>query len=659
MRNHRLYLGARMAHRHGLLAAVSQSDKPRVRPSWTGIQRGAHGMALAIACASSLQLCGCLGNAGRDLTADLDKDAGRASLSVERELARRKEERAKALSADLTAQVKQADADDRDLAETSVEPAGWFSFRESPLRKMLQRRPETKPEAGDPFLNAPAPEAAQQVARIQTEAPAGQPAAKVVPAAKEATVAKGVVERQPSRTESAPDWDKLLKDALDSADRTGQQSLSRRTDAGASDEDHWSNAFSNGNRGDTTETEPIAQSDKSGGTDDVERRKQKMRVQALMSEARTHALRGELHAAYRSALLANQIVEQHGLEVDPAKNPRELAQQFADRIWQVSDEMPEPEKAGSDHSVQSEVAHSTHDKTPETDPIKHDAIFSESTTFTRWQPLPTVAKDLPADGSPEPESGNQLAQSSLPEIPTVRPARLMPELPSPDAIQPAPARQKNRASRRLPSDTVEQSKLSNSHPAQRPFPADAEGVTFAIAQNVEELDKDAAAPPNAPEFPDVAGPLSAPEPPLESEGPLLSAHAGSQAGKGEEGKRERGEGKLNARHSSLNGREMAAWGEGLASPLVSHESEETVAVPANGMSPRTGDDRGATAGSAAAAPRSLRWGVFAFIAAVLATIIGLRLFRLRRDDEADPAEQPATDATEPETMQRLRIKRAA
>lgn len=666
MRNHRLYLGARMAHRRGLLAAVSQSDKPCVRRIWTARKRlarqrplvqttisGPGGtkrlrvpcqlrsrslpkIALALACTASLQFSGCLGNAGRDLTPGLDKSAGRSALSIEQELARRKTERAQALSTGIDSTVKQADADDRDLAETSIEQAGWFNFRESPLRKLLQRNQESKPVAGDPFLNAPSPESPQQAGRAVLESNVREP---------EAT---SLASRQPSRPEASPDWDTLLKNAMNSVEKTDHRPVAREPATGAPDEDQWNNAFAKGPPEAADATAKPAPSDQSAGQDGLERRKQTLRVQALISEARTNARRGQLHSAYRSALLANQLVEQHGLEMDAAEHPRELAQQLSDRIWQAADSRPESDDAQANDPGHLRTAQSVNENR-DGNPIEHDAVFSDSTDFSRWQPLPTITAATPAEGQREPGSDHPRSQSVSPEWPTVRPARLMPELPHAISAQPAPRKQGDSDSSRSsfsgptvtagPAQPRTRERQQVTPTQQRPFPSDAEGVTFAIAQSVEETDQVAAVAAKAPEFPGRATPppLSAPELPPRNEGPLLNTQQSSPVGTDE----------------------MFAWDDRSLSPSPGASPPELGIVPLGGEWPVTETGHGSTGGAAEASPRSLQWGIATFITAVLATVIGLRLYRLRRNDEPEQVVELPAEEDRPEQTQRLRIKRAA
>lgn len=72
-------------------------------------------------------------------------------------------------------------------------------------------------------------------------------------------------------------------------------------------------------------------------TDDVSQRQQRLRVRALMSQAHSSEIRGELHSAYRSALLAEKIATEHQLKFSAdEENPAEFARTISARIFKNS-----------------------------------------------------------------------------------------------------------------------------------------------------------------------------------------------------------------------------------------------------------------------------------------------------------------------------------
>lgn len=74
--------------------------------------------------------------------------------------------------------------------------------------------------------------------------------------------------------------------------------------------------------------------DASGLAESATQRQQRLRVTALMSDAHSCMIRGELHAAYRSALLAERIASEHQLSFTADEdNPSQFSRQIASRIW--------------------------------------------------------------------------------------------------------------------------------------------------------------------------------------------------------------------------------------------------------------------------------------------------------------------------------------
>ncbi|HWL08067.1 MAG TPA: hypothetical protein VNQ76_06680, partial [Planctomicrobium sp.] len=78
----------------------------------------------------------------------------------------------------------------------------------------------------------------------------------------------------------------------------------------------------------------VAQRPTSGLSESTAQRQQRLRVNALMSDAHSCLNRGELHSAYRSALLAEKIAKDHQLRFNGQdEHPSLFVQQVATRIW--------------------------------------------------------------------------------------------------------------------------------------------------------------------------------------------------------------------------------------------------------------------------------------------------------------------------------------
>ena len=103
----------------------------------------------------------------------------------------------------------------------------------------------------------------------------------------------------------------------------------------------------------------------------IERRQSQLRVRALVSEAQTQRIRGELHAAYRSALLAANIADDAKLTFgDEAEHPRQLAKAVADQIYRQSGvQAPQNPRAIAQTPTQSRP---------------HDELFPSEGAFATW-----------------------------------------------------------------------------------------------------------------------------------------------------------------------------------------------------------------------------------------------------------------------------------
>jgi len=269
-------------------------------------------LALIATCASGIFVSGCVKNSSHSLT----EDAGKAALDAEKELAAQREREA------LIAQEEQKKSEEARVVLSSAEKTV-----DSPLAEML-KEDQPSGDAEKPF----------QV--------------------RESAVAK----------DSSSAWDKLIAEHL--AEQSITQEKSSPSPEAASPADVTANPPSTG----TSRPFPgeLAQSKQPQSTvatndslmawakDQVDTTPQmtaqpkaeainphKLRVQALLSEAHSQEIRGELKAAYRSALLAQTIADQNGVEFAAGdEQPQQFVSAISKRLWgdqSVAESKPTPE----------------------------------------------------------------------------------------------------------------------------------------------------------------------------------------------------------------------------------------------------------------------------------------------------------------------------
>lgn len=378
-------------------------------PSRSRVRHRALKVAFAVSWASSVQLAGCLNNPTR---ADLADSASKAALQAEHEIEQLKRDAAIAASLETPTEapgkVELAGGDVPD-EPTSLQlaggedPSGPSSF----FRNLLKKRPakpsdevDTAKEAKETDSSpAPAKKGGPQVrpgtAEKKSEAVPAQAASKTSAAqssdlsadnwfkqefsgekspsdtaAKDlATAAKsrpfpanqGVVSSKPVE---APQPANLSHQAPESsADATPARREQPADPAWAVKPQIPGQPATN-----ATAAPAIA-------APALTERPIRLRIKALLSEAHTCAIRGELHAAYRSALLAEQLASEHKIAFAPGdENPRDLAKDIAAKIWRSS------------NAGETAVAIGDGESRPETPGLElaSDDSFPGGETFATW-----------------------------------------------------------------------------------------------------------------------------------------------------------------------------------------------------------------------------------------------------------------------------------
>lgn len=103
------------------------------------------------------------------------------------------------------------------------------------------------------------------------------------------------------------------------------------------------------------------------------------RIEALLQQADQLRRRGELHAAYRSALLAQSMVDRHGLSVtELRRNPHVLASELAAQIWGAPN-AEQTAKAGKKKS-DLPIIQPRGSRSPQ-----HDQVFQTADNYLNWQ----------------------------------------------------------------------------------------------------------------------------------------------------------------------------------------------------------------------------------------------------------------------------------
>ncbi|QDT34585.1 hypothetical protein [Thalassoglobus polymorphus] len=420
-----------------------------MRTYQTRWQRSAMCIAVAAACASSLSTTiGCARGSAREVSTDLSKQASESAIRAERSIAARNQ--------------TPKDVDEREPQE----PAGKVFLpgtsplaRQNPLAKLLKENAGQFPSE-DPFLqlknnqeneaseknpdekimltrhsNNSEPQSSLEREAAQDSSPVAKPFPSYVevapedqniknpfaatgqtPApttkAKPSLTIRQTAERQTAEGRIAKSLPKLV------ASGPSHSSTARRAEFPAPETTatlgQWKSLDEKQtpNRGEKTriaqptkQVQAIEQPQEVPQDKNVEQFK---RMKSLILQAKDQHARGELHAAYRSALLAQNIVTQNGLKLGPNEaNPDTIAQEIAAMIWGANTQSSpnqKPRKEAELPIIQPRQ---------QRQPVRHDQAFTTSPAYLNWQPSPQMETKKTAESSPAPPTQMDSADNKV------------------------------------------------------------------------------------------------------------------------------------------------------------------------------------------------------------------------------------------------------
>jgi hypothetical protein len=545
-----------------------------MRPNQSRLRKRALHVAFAVSWASSLQFAGCLNNTART---DLTSQAEKAALHAEQSLAEREAQTESLPSTRV--ELAGGTATD-ELAEKVIQTGGeveqeskssfWAFWKKKPKAETTDASAQSAPvktadKSGDskvpvksatssalvdtpqnrPLADAPVLEDFNPENWFEQEFAAAE-SRLTASSLNDARASK--LEIPPSKLDSAGQAAQADEPAAPNATRTGKSSVPdtfwdspndwasapvEKTNAPAAKPPSDGGPFGERTASRTSDQAPAAKASavtagqssqpvqsRTSDIQSLKERQQLLRIHALMSDAHTSQMRGELHAAYRSALLAEKIAREHRLTfTGNQENPSVFARAVAAQIWPDSQAESAEQMAAA--SVQTPAAESSvvaespavalqkpAPKAPSTGfPDDSFAVWTpapgnvsvplvtntEKPVADAWAASPTTAAPTPFSHSPFAQSPSSasavgdLAVSKAEELPQIRPgivpkpsstqgAGAFPELPvglsteKPETVDPhATALETHRP---LPLQQPE------------PVPAESNGVQFAIAQSV-------------------------------------------------------------------------------------------------------------------------------------------------------------------------------
>jgi len=347
-------------------------------------------------------------------------------------------------------------------------------------------------------------------------------------------------------------------------------------------------------------------------------RQQKLRVQALLSEAHTSAQRGEFHAAYRSTLLAEQIVNEYELTFGPKEeDPRNYARVLAAKIWTTSNHSEEAYIAATETASALPPARSlkpTAQKAPASSSAsgatssKDLSSPFQSDSFATWEPLPEATAPAVANQSLNvatiPSRSTETLSSTTQPAAT---ANVLPEIrpwPNERAIRDAQPPMEF-SNFNAPSTASTTPPLMTQNPEPQPLQivpdsksGNGSGVEFAIAQSLSNE-----------QTPALLDPFGA-TPPVETHGSRREPVADRQS-------------------QSLANSEASSHRPLLMAPPTPEETGRATAQTPNltwddlSQAKRTESEKPANQASS----RRVTWSIIGLICAGIATVLGLRMSR--------------------------------
>jgi len=371
-----------------------------MRHYWSRLKRGAIGVAFAATCVSTLNFTGCMKPTGRDLSSDISQDAGQAALEAEREVEERKE--LEALIAD--AQREKEEGRQPKTATVAQSRDADAPVRENPLAAFLKRR-EAR-DTSDPFLA----EAEKTQAREAEAAPKAEDFDRMLASHQDKTPIQRANQHTETGTKSVPDtatsaWDDLLQEHLNRSSNDGNHVLAESKPARGNPitEHKPSHSDQSDQRARPFPGQQLAQNFEAPR---VEQRREvqpaagtiasvdnnKIRVQSLLLTAYAQEGRGDLQAAYRSAVSAMTIADEYGVSFErKEEDPKYLANNLSERLWGRDPSavaLPvQPDLDAFQKPRFTEQRQQLVQRTPATSSAKHDSIFAQQSD-SEWLPLP-------------------------------------------------------------------------------------------------------------------------------------------------------------------------------------------------------------------------------------------------------------------------------
>ena len=352
------------------------------------------------------------------------------------------------------------------------------------------------------------------------------------------------------------------------------------------------------------------------------------RIDDLLAEARRLQAQGDVLAAYRTALQA-----QHSASESPngSREARDLAKQLADAIWQEQDRQPHD----------AVVAAPEHDAAS---PSEHDEVFGSNGPAANWRSLPAVTPQqrrtssagsvaqtvAPTPDAPSEDQGPATASSdatTLAMAPVTQVSDPFANLSDPFAqVEPTtPGLQASVAANQPLSAAVEPAPMPTTSQQTEP------GFSFApVSPQLPGIDQD------SPTFP--APPKSTSESTAEF---AWASSTGEFSGQ-----------------QPLAAPRLSRQLPPVTVDTNAHAHSEDAVVAQETVAARPVHPVRENATSSGG---GFQWSVVAFIAAILSTLVGLRV--IRRDATAGPPPHAAPPAAEPsdrtENQTSIPFKRAA
>lgn len=373
-----------------------------MRISLTGWRRSTLGIVTAFACASGLQISGCARSSSRDVGADLSRRAADAAFKAERDIAKK---------ASRQPLFGSKDTDNSSLASKPIDRStiSRNGSYENPLAELLASRSDKYP-SGDPFIDSEQPIATfkgkitkdvgdQQVRKDNIQLT--QHESKGAATDDGSAIAKPIAARSfPKSTESEDqdvgrvaldnDWankkkPKVHQDRIKKHVTNNGKTPSDPQNFTESDLGFWKSA-NNDNTSDTrTQNDVQAKSHKIEDENWNHLTAHQQHVKALIKQSEGQHAKGELHAAYRSALLASSLVDQYQLSIAEGElDPSIIAQEISAQIWgsnkQNQTAQKEPVTVEKQDTSKLPIIRPRQSRS-----AQHDQVFQTPDSFLNWQ----------------------------------------------------------------------------------------------------------------------------------------------------------------------------------------------------------------------------------------------------------------------------------